>query len=35
VRLSQRLASQLAGNARRFQEGQDLLRLNLAICSEY
>jgi hypothetical protein len=35
VSLSQRLASQLAGNARRCQEGQDLLRLNLAICSEY
>jgi hypothetical protein len=35
VSLSQRLAPQLAGNARRFQKGPDLLGLNLAICSEH
>jgi hypothetical protein len=35
VSVSQRLTPQLAGNPRRFQEGPDLLRLNLTICGEY
>src|SRR5712692_8297595 len=35
VSVSQRLAPQLARNARRFQECPDLVRVNLTICNEY